>query len=415
VLTTYGSLLRRPGTLRFTLAAFVMRLPLSMLGLGVVLFLTLRGESYALAGGLAASAALANALVGPFVSRVIDRRGQHRVLPVVVSVSVVMQVAFVAAVLLDLPVWTWFVTLCVGEMFVPNVGSLVRARWAYVLDEPADVRTAFAFESVVDEVIFVAGPIVATALAVSVAQWGAVGAAIVLLVVGTLLLVPQRSTEPPPAGPEHHEGKAAVRYRGVPIVTAVFVLVGGVFGAFEVTTVATAEELGVRGWTGLFLAAYALGSGIAGLGLGAMHLRTSIAKQLRWFLLVLAVVSVPFPFIQSPLVLGVVCFVAGFAVAPSLINGFALIERLVPSQRLTEGLTVAMAGLTVGFAVGTSVAGPIIDTRGPSTAYLLLVACSVGAAAVAWAGARSLDRALAAADAASEEGQTDAVKPRQPL
>ena len=398
MLTPYVDLLRRPGTLRFSAAGFVQRLPMAMLGLGVILFLTLQGESYALAGAVSAVGALASAAIGPFLSRYIDRYTQHRVLPWAVSFSVAMQIVFVALVLLDAPVWTWFASFALGEAFVPNVGSLIRARWAHVLPLATDVRTAFALESVLDEVVFVAGPPVATLLAVSWEPWGAIAASIVVLIIGTVLLVPQRATEPPAAGPGHREGRAAIRYAGVPLVFGVFILLGGVFGSFEVTTVAFAAEHDARGWTGLLLAIYAFGSGVAGLVLGSLHPRLPLHRQLRWALVGLAVVSLPFPFVGSALLLGALCLVAGLAVAPSLITGFALVERLVPAQRLTEGLTVAMAGLTVGFAFATTLSGILIDARGASAAYVVLTVCALLAAALTVAGTRSLGRALAAAE-----------------
>jgi len=399
VLRPYLDLLRRPGTFRFSFAAFVARLPMSMLGLGVVLFLTLRGESYAVAAGVSAIGALANSFVGPFVSRYVDRFSQHRVLPVVVTAAVLFQVLFVSLVLLGAPEWTWFVAFGLGEALVPNFGSLARARWAYVLAEPKDVRTAFAFESVVDEVVFVAGPPIATALAISLVTWGAIGASVVLLILGTVLLVPLRATDPPAAGSANRGHKAALFYAGVPLVTAVFFFLGAMFGSFEVVTVAFSAENDVRGWTGLLLALYALGSGIAGLVLGSLHLRTPLPTQFRLFVLAAAVVGLPFPFIGSPLLLGVFLFVAGLAVAPSLITGMALVERLVPSQRLTEGLTVSIAGLTVGFACGASASGPLIDVYGASTAFWVLTGSALTAAAIAVVGTPQLRRALAAADA----------------
>jgi len=398
VLSPYVSILRRPGTLRFSAAGFVTRMPMSMLGLGVVLFLTLRGEPYAIAGTIAASGALASAAVSPFVSRYIDRLTQHRVLPIAALVAVVLQSVFLLLVLGGAAVWTWYVAFALGEAFVPNVGSLIRARWAYVLDDEAEVRTAFALESVLDEVVFVIGPIVATVLAVAWVSWGAIAASITLLALGTLWLVPQRSTEPPPAGIEHRDGKAAMRYAGVPLVFVVFVLAGGVFGSTEVSTTAFAAEHDIRSWTGLLLACYALGSGLAGLVLGTLHPRIPLPHQLRLTVLAMAVVSLPFPFIRLPVVLGVLAFLSGLAVAPTLITGMGLIERLVPATRLTEGLTVGIAGLTVGFATGTAVSGPLIDSHGASAGFLVMIACSITAAVVAVLGTPYLDRSMRAVE-----------------
>jgi MFS family permease len=395
VLSPYVSLLRRPGTLRFSAAGFIQRLPMSMLGLGVVLFLTLRGEPYAIAGTVAASGALASAAVSPFVSRYVDRFTQHRVLPIAVLAAITFQVTFLVLVLEGAPVWTWYLSFALGEAFVPNVGSLIRARWVFVLDDAADVPTAFALESVLDEVVFVVGPMVATVLAVAWLSWGAIASSIALLALGTLWLVPQRATEPPAAGAEHHEGKAAARYAGVGLVFVVFVLAGGVFGSTEVSTTAFAAEHGIRSWTGALLACYALGSGAAGLVLGTLRPTRPLPHQLRLAVAAMALVSLPFPFVGTATALGLLAFLSGLTVAPTLITGMALVEQLVPATRLTEGLTVVMAGLTVGFALGTGLSGPLIDVRGASAGFLVMVGCSVTAAVIAALGTRRLDRAQA--------------------
>ncbi len=395
MLSPYVSLLRRPGTFRFSAAGFVQRLPMSMLGLGVVLFLTLRGEPYAIAGTVAASGALASAAVSPFVSRYVDRFTQHRVLPIAVLAAIAFQISFLLLVLGGAPAWTWYVAFALGEAFVPNSGSLIRARWAFVLDDAEDVRTAFALESVLDEVVFIVGPLIATLLAVAWLSWGAIAASIALLAVGTLWLVPQRATEPPPAGVGHREGKGAIRYAGVGLVFVVFVLAGGVFGSSEVSITAFAAEHGVRSWTGALLACYALGSAVAGLVLGTSRPTWSLPRQLRLAVAAMALVSLPFPFVGTAVGLGLLAFLAGLSVAPSLITGMALVEQLVPATRLTEGLTVVMAGLTVGFAMGTGLSGPLIDARGPSAGFLVMVGCAVTAAVIAASGTAHLDRAMA--------------------
>ena len=77
----YGPLLRTSGALAFTVAALVGRLPIAMLGIGTVLLVEDRRSSYALAGLVSASYAAGTALLGPALSRLVDRLGQRRVLP----------------------------------------------------------------------------------------------------------------------------------------------------------------------------------------------------------------------------------------------------------------------------------------------------------------------------------------------
>jgi MFS family permease len=402
VLKTYADLLRRPGTFRFSTSGFIARLPLSMLGLGCVLFLTLQGNSYAIAGAISAAGALTNAFCAPVVSRYMDRYGQHRVLPFTAAFSIIFQSIFVVLVLRDSPLWTWFLFWCLGEVFIANIGSLIRARWAFVLTEASQIRTAFAYESVVDEIIFIAGPPIATFIALGIADYAAIVASMMLLALGAFLLVPQRATEPPRTAVEHHEGGAALLFPGVPIIALVYVLVGAVFGSFEVGTVAFTREYGEPGMAGVLLAAYSVGSAIAGLVFGAIHLKMRLPRQFMWTLVALAIACLPIPFIHSVFLLGFVGLFTGFTVSPVLITGPALTESLVPSSRLTEGLSIVGAGIGVGFAIGSALSGIIIDAHGASPAFGVLSGAAIVGALIVVSGRRTLDRAYSAAQSAQE-------------
>jgi MFS family permease len=394
VLSPYSDLLRLPGTLKFSASGFVARLPLSMLGLGCILFLTLRGNSYAVAGAISAAGALTNAFCAPILSRYIDRYGQHRVLPFTATFSISFQAIFIILVLRDAPIWTWFLAWCLGEVFIANIGSLIRARWAYVLTESSQIRTAFAFESVVDEIIFIAGPPIATFIALGISDFAAIVASMMLLAMGAFFLVPQRSTEPPRTRVEHHEGGPALLFRGMPIIALVYVLVGTVFGAFEVGTVAFTREYHQPGMAGILLAAYSVGSAIAGLIFGAIHLKMLLPRQFLWSMVALAVACLPLPFIHSVFLLGFIGLFTGFTVSPVLITGSALTEELVPSSRMTEGLSIVGAGIGVGFALGSAVSGVIIDAHGASPAFGVLSGAAVIGAIIVILGQRTLDSAF---------------------
>ena len=403
MLTPYVEVLRRPGAFRMSATGFVARFPMSMIGLGEVLLVSSQTGSYALAGALSATGALANAVFGPLLGRAPDRYGQHRVLPLLVTVHVAALAAFILLVRAGAPTPALFVAVTLSGGTFPNLGALVRARWAFLLaGEPPLMRTAFAWESVLDEVIYVAGPPLATVLAVSVVDYGALAAAAVLTVVGTVLFVRARNSEPPAGGVPPLGQASALRYPGVLAVTLAFVFLGGLFGSFEVVTVAFADEQGVRGWTGLFLGLYALASGLSGVVLGAVRVRTPLHRQFLVFSGLLAVVTIPFPFLHSPWLLGIACLVAGLAVSPVLINGFALIERLVPNARMTEGLVWTNTGIGVGLAVSAALAGIVIDARGASAAYWICVVSAALTFAVVLVASRNLDRAWISAHAAED-------------
>jgi predicted MFS family arabinose efflux permease len=72
-----------------------------------------------------------------------------------------------------------------------------------------------------------------------------------------------------------------------------------------------------------------------------------------------------------------VLFVAGFGVSPSLIAGFALVEQLVPASRLTEGLTLVTAAISLGFATGSPLTGVVIDRTSPANGFWVGLAAAV--------------------------------------
>ncbi|MEU9387860.1 MFS transporter, partial [Streptomyces sp. NPDC048279] len=76
----YRALFAVPGTKGFSAAGFVGRMPLSMMGIGVVTMISQIDGRYGLAGALSATIALSAAAVGPQVSRLVDQHGQRRVL-----------------------------------------------------------------------------------------------------------------------------------------------------------------------------------------------------------------------------------------------------------------------------------------------------------------------------------------------
>lgn len=397
---TYVSVLRVPGAARFTSAGFVARMQMSMAGLGAVLLLQHERGSYAVAGAVSAVYALSMAVVSPQVSRLIDSLGQRRVVPIQLVVHIPAMAALIFLAMSDTPEWPLYPVAFLTGAAQPNVGPLVRARWSSLLTGTGSLRTAFAWESLIDEVVFIAGPPLATVLALQFFPSAALVVATVLLAVGTYFLLTQRNTEPAPSGSKfQYRQRSALAMPGVAAVSLVYVLIGGIFGAWEVTTVAFAAQQGHPGAAGVLLAVYSLGSLCGGLVFGALVLRASILRQFLTMLGVMAVVTLPLPMLGNLWLLGIGAVIAGIAVAPVLISGMALIERIVPMARLTESMSWASAGLAVGLAVASPLAGIIVDTHSASTAYWITSGCAVGAALTAFLLLGSLRRANAAASA----------------
>jgi len=395
----YGPLLRTPGALAFSAAALVGRLPIAMLGIGTVLLVEDRRGSYALAGLVSASYAVGVAVLGPAVSRLVDRRGQRRVLPWALALSAAGVLGLV--VLVDTGAPTAALLVCAGVMSAASsqLGACVRARWSHVLRaRPGEVPRAYAWEAVVDEVVFVLGPLVVVVCALLDPAVGLL-AALGLGAAGTGVFVAMRSTEPPVQPPAPGRGRGALASAGLRTLTVSMLCVGVLFGTVEVSMVAFAEERGSSAAAGLLLALLAGGSAAAGLVYGVVHWRASARRR---YLVGTAVLAVGLlPLLLAPTVgwMAPAALLAGFAISPTLIVAFGLVEELVPVSARTEGFSWLNSGLGVGVAGGFAASGAVADGAGARAAFLVALGGALAAGGVALVGRRTLLPPRAAAGA----------------
>ncbi|MBB3044830.1 MFS transporter [Nocardioides soli] len=382
--TSYRRILSAPGALKMSSTALIARLPISMVGLGIVLLVSAATGRYGVAGAVSAAYMVSNAGFAILQGRLLDRLGQGRVLAVA-SISFGVSISLlVTSVQAGWPIVTTYVFAAIGGAFLPQVGSAVRARWSHVLDQPSDVQTAFALEAVLDEAVFILGPILVAVLATSWHPVAGLVIAVVACVAGTLTFSAQTSTAPPAQPRDDGAGpRPSMPWRAVIPLAVVCAALGVLFGAAEVTTVAFAEEKGHKAVSGALLALWAAGSLSAGVITGAIHWRRGPSTRVRWGSFAMACAMTPLYFVGSLPVMGAVLFVAGFAIAPTMIATMSLTESVVPAGRLTEGMAIMQTGLVAGVAPGATLSGLVVDHQGASAAYLVSVVAGLVAAIAA--------------------------------
>jgi MFS family permease len=387
VFSPYRRLFAVPGALAFSFAGWVGRLPAPMLGLGAVLLVEQETGSYALAGAVSGTLALSAGVSGPLWARAMDRGGQGAVLRRAMVAFLLAGIGFVAAVVAGTPAWSWFLLAAATGGSSPNIGSLVRARWSALLD-PAGRQTAFAFESVADEVMFVLGPPLVTLLAVLIAPAVGFLTGVIVGAVGALWLAGLRDTEPPvhPLDGKSRGRRWAVLTPTLLVVVATYAAVGTVFGAIDVVVVAFAEAEGVPALSGAVLAVFSAGSLVAGLVYGVARLPGSLAARFVVAAVAFALAAQLLWGVGSlPVLIG--CgFVAGLTIAPVLVSGTSLVESRVAAGMLTESLAWTMSGLTLGVTVGSTLAGAAVDAWGAEEAFAVPAGAAAAVALFALAG-----------------------------
>jgi MFS family permease len=393
-LRPYADIFRIPGAWRFSVAGVIGRMPMSMFGLGTVLLISAATGKYGVAGAVAAAGSLGYALSTPQIARLVDSRGQRRVLLPLLTVFTVATAALIAAVELQAPTWAFFVFGAIAGSTMPSLGTLVRARWSVLLAGSPRLHTAFSFESVADELCFVVGPAAVTLLATEVFPAAGVGVAALLCLGGTLWFAAERRTEPgvahaadPARKPRRAAGAAAP---GLVVLAPVYLLLGAMFVSIDLSTVSFAQHFGHKPLAGFILGTYALGSATGGLWYGSRQWRAPVETRFA-VTLVLTVLGVA-TFWAQPNLVTLTCgiYLCGLTIAPTLIAGFSLLEAQAKPGRRTEAMSWLSSGIGVGLAVGSSVAGFILDAHGPRAGYAFAAACGVAAAATCLLGLRRL-------------------------
>lgn len=366
----YRELFAAPGARGFALAGLLARIPLPMIGIGIITMLSQLRGSYALAGAVSASFVLTYALVSPQVSRWVDRRGQSRVLPLATAISVLGLLLLLGATWWQAPDWILFAGAVLAG-FMPSMSAMVRARWTAIYRGQDRLQTAYSLETVLDEVTFIAGPPLSVGLAVAVFPQAGVLAAALLLVAGVSALLLQKGSEPPIQVQEQGSRPSVLRLNSVRLLALLMVAMGVVVGTVDIVSVAFAEQMGQPGAASLVLSAYALGSCVAGLVFGGLKLNIPLHRLLLLGGLATAATTLPLLLVASVAQLAGAVLLAGLFFAPTMIVAMSLVERVVPEQQLTEGMTWLLAGLNIGVAMGAAASGQMVDQGGASSGFMV--------------------------------------------
>lgn len=366
----YRELFAAPGARGFALAGLLARIPLPMIGIGIITMLSQLRGSYALAGAVSASFVLTYALVSPQVSRWVDRRGQSRVLPLATAISVLGLLLLLGATWWQASDWILFAGAVLAG-FMPSMSAMVRARWTAIYRGQDRLQTAYSLETVLDEVTFIAGPPLSVGLAVAVFPQAGVLAAVVLLIAGVSALLLQKGSEPPIQVQEQGSRPSVLRLNSVRLLALLMVAMGVVVGTVDIVSVAFAEQMGRPGAASLVLSAYALGSCVAGLVFGGLKLNIPLHRLLLLGGLATAATTLPLLLVASVAQLAGAVLLAGLFFAPTMIVAMSLVERVVPEQQLTEGMTWLLAGLNIGVAMGAAASGQMVDQGGASSGFMV--------------------------------------------
>jgi MFS family permease len=352
-----------------------------------------QGGSYAAAGAVSGAYFIATAIGAPIAGRLVDRRGQARILlrRAVIFPACLGGVCALAA--LDAPLVLIGAWAAAAGALLPPVGSSLRALWPRLFSDGELRAAAYALEASLQEITFIAGPLLVALLTAAASPVLALGVAAVVGCVGTTLIAlaePVRAWRPEE---ERHAASilGALESRGVVTIVALSACLGLGFGGTEVGFPAFAEGHGGAELGSIPLSLFAGGSLVGGLVAGARVTMTPL-RLLRVSTFVLAI-GLALPLLGWSLPsMSVLAFIAGLPIAPVVMSAYGLVDAVATRGTAAEAFAWITTAVFAGFSVGTALGGTLIDAFGVKASFGLGTASLVAGAILVWLGP-GLDRA----------------------
>lgn len=443
-MSNYVRLFSFEGTRAFCISGAIARLPISMMGLGIVLALNHIYNNWTIAGTMSAAYVLSQAAVTPLYAKLFDRFGQRKVGTLALSVQVVAMLSFAFAALIRVPLPILFALAILMGVTQFAFGALVRTRWAYTLKNQSDdtlLNVAYALESGIDEIVFIFGPILAAWLATSVHPVSQLFVPVLASGLGGAWFLSLKNTQPAvvkivqvesaPANDEDvrvalengpytasedsskngkkliaknlrdrlslkqlrntnrkNKPKNVLLYRGIIPLVVMFLVFNMSFSAFDVSVTAAMRAQGLDKLIGLQLALFACGSLVGAVIFGSHKFRGSNWSHLIVFLSLLTIGFILMNInIDRLVLLSIFELLSGLCVSPIFATGNLIVKDTIPEHSLTEGLSWLPTASATGASLGSMVAGFAIDawsSRGGMMVPWISTLVAIPIASIGW-------------------------------
>jgi MFS family permease len=369
-----------PGCARVLATALIARLPQGMTSLGILLLVRSHTGSYTAAGISVGAYDFATAAGAPLVGRLVDRFGRRHVLGPEAMLQALVLVAIVLAAHAGAGAIVLIALSALAGALWPPIAPSVRALLRDLVRDAKVRETAYALESVIQELVWISGPLVVAGVIAFASPATAILLSGVVSVSGTLLFV----TSPAALG----RGSRTARQGRSPVleIPELRAMLGPVFlsgaaiGAIGVGLPALALHAGSRPATGVLLALWSVGSITGGLWYGSRDWHAPLTVRYRTLLWTGVICMAPLIAART-LPEGLAgAVLAGLIIAPVFSCQYALVGRAVPSGVETEAFTWVSSALVGGLAAGSALGGAAVSAGGVGAPFVLAVA-AIGLAA----------------------------------
>jgi MFS family permease len=358
-------------------AMFVGRLPNGMFSLGLVLLLHQLTGSYSASGTALAALMLGTTCSAPFRGRAVDRWGQLPVLIPLVVVQAAMMACFLLATLTRQSMLISIPLVAMVGATSSTLGGSMRRLWPVLVRSEDDLPTAYALQALLEDLISVTGPLAASALLVVASPLAILVAAEAFALVGTTVFVtarPARSVTVRAKQPTSVLG--AVSTPGMRTLVMTLFAAGAVIGMLYIAVPALTQHPNGTSGAGPLLAVMAASSMISAVWYGGRVWRSEPGNRYVRLAAIFAAVTAPLFLARTAVQLGVMLTFVGLVYAPRMISAYLLLDDLAPKHSVAEAYTWLVSANAGGVALGSAIAGPVVQHLGARWALAAAATCA---------------------------------------
>jgi MFS family permease len=359
--STYSSLLKTPGVARIIAAQLTARFPFGMLSLAFLLHIERIHHSYGAAGLVLGAMSIGQAIAGPMTSRLMGVLGMRTVLWTTLGLCT-LAVAAIGIFVMPIPL-TMGVAFFAG-LSMPPIQPAVRTIYPKMVNS-RQLTPLFSLDASAQEIIWIAGPVAITFVATQIGTVEGILMSVAIMVLGGFWFI--ASPEVGRVRIPRSKRRFGVVLARPPVLLATvvgFLLIGSC-AAIEAGVVANFGQ--GTPYAGIVLAIWSLGSLVGGLAFG--HVPIGPWATARRMFIVFVGVAISSFMLWSWWGLALTLIIAGLGIAPALAVLFAIVSASVKFSDTAEAYGWVGTGQLIGAALGSALAGFLIDRSGPIGAF----------------------------------------------
>jgi len=360
--SSYTSLLKTRGVARIIAAQLTARFPFGMLSLAFLLHIEHTSGSYGVAGLVLAALSIGQAIAGPLTSRLMGVLGMR---PVILGTMIICSLAISTIALFPLGIAADMAVAFVAGLTMPPIQPAVRTIYPKMVNSK-QLTPLFSLDASAQEIIWVLGPVITTFVSIQIGTVWGIMLAVVFLVGGGIWFL--TSPELGRVRIPRSKRKLGVVLKKPPVLLATIVgfLLVAACAAIEAGVVSTFGEGGAE--AGIVLAVFAVGSLVGGLSLGHKPIGPwALARRMAIVFFGTAIAAAWL----NVWWLAITLFIAGIGIAPALAVMFAIVSSSVRFSDTAEAYGWVGTGQLIGAAVGSALAGFLIDGIGSVGAFVV--------------------------------------------